>query len=163
MSQMEVKTMGEDEVKTVPLEETDVPTEELEIRVDIFTSTWNHVRYALVTSQEEVDCLLKTHREATVPYFDQNMPHRGAVTHLYRDWAVVHYDLGPINKDLEEGKVTRAEALARIMGILAHEAYHVCEKIFMEMGEESPSSEFTAYTIQTVMGDFVNSISRKIL
>lgn len=157
---MEIKTMGE-EPKII---DQDEPSDQVEVRVDIFTSTWGHVKYAIVTSQDEVNCLLKTHPEATMPDFYDNLPpNGGAVTHLYKNWAVVHYDLTYIDKEFDEGKITRGDAIAGIVGIIAHEAYHVCEKIYKEMGEQTPSSEFAAYTLQTVVSDFMGTIARKII
>lgn len=37
-----------------------------------------------------------------------------------------------------------------IIPLLAHEAMHICQYIFEEMGEKKPSKEFEAYTLQTV-------------
>lgn len=46
--------------------------------------------------------------------------------------------------------VTAREPRLPAYGLLVHEAMHVWRKIRKRMGEESPSSEFEAYSMQTI-------------
>ena len=44
----------------------------------------------------------------------------------------------------------KCKTLLEITGVLAHEAYHVFYSNIEAMGEESPSEEFSAYSIQFI-------------
>ncbi len=44
-----------------------------------------------------------------------------------------------------------------IAGILAHEAVHVYESVIQQMGEETPGSEFHAYSIQEIFDNLVKA------
>ena len=45
-------------------------------------------------------------------------------------------------------------------GLLAHEAVHIFQKICEEIGESSPSSEFEAYSIQTIFEELLYAYDR---
>ncbi len=44
------------------------------------------------------------------------------------------------------GKRSRAQYAA----LIAHEAVHIWQRIRLELGEDSPSSEFEAYSVQSI-------------
>ena len=106
----------------------------------LFTSEFQHVRYGIVTSQKDVDNLLAAHPNCTDSIFMQQAPPNGAVTVHDGNMSIIHMDIAD--------SLTRGKDVC--LGLLVHECWHVCEQIFRLMGEERPSSEFTAYTLQAV-------------
>jgi len=47
-----------------------------------------------------------------------------------------------------------------VIALLAHEAMHVYQEIRKSMGEEQPSCEFEAYTMQWLLGSLIDAFSR---
>jgi hypothetical protein len=106
----------------------------------LFKSEFGHLQYGIVTCQADVDNFLAEHPHRTDHIFKMQAPHNGAVTIHDGDISLIHMDIAD---GLTRGK-------DKTLGLLVHECYHVCERIFLLMGEERPSSEFFAYTIQAV-------------
>ena len=106
----------------------------------LFKSEFGHLEYGIVTSQRDVDNLLAMHPNRTDPTFLQQAPPNGAVTVHDGDMSIIHMDIAD--------SLTRGKDVC--LGLLVHECWHVCEQIFRLMGEDRPSSEFTAYTLQAV-------------
>lgn len=52
-------------------------------------------------------------------------------------------------------------ALSEIVGMLAHEAMHVCQEMFTNIGERNPSSELEAYAIQCTTQRLVAEFLRR--
>lgn len=106
----------------------------------LFKSEFGHIQYGVVTSQKDVDNFLEAYPNRTDHIFMQQAPRNGAVTVHDGDISMIHIDIAD---SLTYGKDV-------CLGLLVHECWHICEHIFRVMGEDRPSSEFTAYTLQAV-------------
>ena len=58
-------------------------------------------------------------------------------------------------------KACKNYTLAEIVGILAHEATHVCQQLYDSIGERHPSIEFEAYAIQCTTQRLVAEFLRR--
>jgi hypothetical protein len=81
-----------------------------------------------IKKKDRPDYLLTTHADATVHYFKQD---------------------NKITAVICMGDCTE-RSTSEIAGLLIHEAVHVWQEIKRNIGEYDPSSEFEAYSIQTI-------------
>lgn len=117
----------------------------------LFKSEFGHLQYGIVTSQDDVDNFLAAHPNRTDHVFLMQAPPQGAVTVHDGDITIIHMDVAD---SLTRGK-------DKCLGLLVHECWHVCERIFILMGEKNPSSEFTAYTLQAVFQGIVAELRQR--
>ncbi|MFW6575186.1 hypothetical protein ACOCJL_12555 [Acinetobacter baumannii] len=104
------------------------------------TSPFQHVQYTLARNQIHMDLLFEDMNKV-----DTFLSVEGAAAQVdfYSNGAYAVVQLG----DTSERK------LIEIYGLLLHEAVHVWQKIKKLMGEREPSSEFEAYSIQSIAQD----------
>lgn len=101
---------------------------------------FDHLRYTLVRTQEQFNSLSKvTHDTSVIDMSDCN-----ASAILYDLCAVVFV-----------GDIERLNEVRQI-GIIFHEAVHIWQHLKERMGEEAPSVEFEAYSIQKIGEDLLN-------
>lgn len=117
----------------------------------LFKSEFGHLQYGIVTSQSDVDNFLEVHPYRTDHIFLMQAPINGAVTVHDGDMTLIHMDVAC---SLNRGK-------DKCLGLLVHECWHVCERIFILMGEKQPSSEFAAYTLQAVFQSLTAELRRR--
>ncbi|MER8075392.1 hypothetical protein [Acinetobacter pittii] len=105
-----------------------------------YISPFQHVQYTLVRNQLHMDLLFEDMNKV-----DPFMSVEGAAAQVdfYSDGAYAVVQLG----DTSERKPIE------IYGLLLHEAVHVWQKVKKLMGEKEPSSEFEAYSIQSIAQD----------
>lgn len=102
----------------------------------------------LCGSEEEFLAVMK---HLKCKYFDRWMhePHR-ATTHTFeKDDTLTCI----VCLDFNE---TKKLPLDSIIGVLAHEATHIKQKLCESIGERTPSAEFEAYTIQCITQQLVS-------
>lgn len=56
---------------------------------------------------------------------------------------------------------TSEQSAIEIYGLLLHESVHIWQKIRERMGEKKPSSEFEAYSIQSIAQDLFYAFEKK--
>lgn len=110
-------------------------------------------RLTLVLSQAEMDSLMRTLNHPLRPYLNPGAP---ATTTFF---------------DSSNGDVVAvvglnfAEALAHtgieVAGILVHEAVHIWQEWCKSRGEDEPSIEFEAYSIQTISQRLMEEYRRR--
>ncbi|MDO7520706.1 hypothetical protein Q5M50_04515 [Acinetobacter baumannii] len=105
-----------------------------------YISPFQHVQYTLARSQLHMDLLFEDMNKV-----DKFLSVDGAAAQVdfYSNGSYAVVQLG----DTSERK------LIEIYGLLLHEAVHVWQKVKKLMGEKEPSSEFEAYSIQTIAQD----------
>lgn len=100
-----------------------------EITIEWCVSPFEHAKYTLFTSRKKM-------RKAGFEPIDRDVP---AATHFYDDEKIV------VLLD-DKADVTDSEKVA----LLVHESVHVWQEIRNRMGEKEPSSEFEAYSVQSI-------------
>ena len=100
-----------------------------EITIEWCVSPFEHAKYTLFTSRKKM-------RKAGFEPISSNAP---AATHFYDDEKIV------VLLD-DKADVTDSEKVA----LLVHESVHVWQEIRNRMGEKEPSSEFEAYSVQSI-------------
>ena len=100
-----------------------------EITIEWCVSPFEHAKYTLFTSRKKM-------RKAGFEPADIDAP---AATHFYDDEKIV------VLLD-KKANVTDSEKVA----LLVHESVHVWQEIRNRMGEKEPSSEFEAYSVQSI-------------
>lgn len=107
---------------------------------------WYWPRYAFVPSRQAWDremIRLNVNAPDSYPASD------GCMTELnFKDRLIC---LVTVN---EEQSVSRGRS---VVTILAHEAVHVYQKVLEHIGENKPSSEFEAYSIQTILDNLIEA------
>ena len=99
------------------------------IKIEWCVSPFEHAKYTLFTSK-------KAMRKAGFEPISKDVP---AATHFYDDEKIVVF----IDK---RAQVTDSEKIA----LLVHESVHVWQEIKRRMGEDNPSVEFEAYSVQSI-------------
>lgn len=99
------------------------------IEIEWYVSPFEHARYTLFTSEKKM-------RKAGFEPCPSDSP---AITHFYDDDRIVVL----IKKDAKQDKDVE-------IALIVHEATHVWQKIQERMGEQYPSDEFEAYSIQKI-------------
>ena len=99
-----------------------------------YTTPFEHMRYTLVRNQDQLDILFDNVK-APFEFLESNADARVS---FIDDYAVVQI------------KDERKWGLNQIHGLLLHEAVHIWQELREKMGEESPSAEFKAYTVQSI-------------
>ena len=98
---------------------------------------FQHIEYTLVRNQDQLDILF----DSVKAPFDFISANTDARVTFNDSHAIIQIgDCG--NWDL-----------IQIHGLLLHEAVHIWQEVKLRMGEESPSSEFEAYSVQAIAQD----------
>ncbi|OCY54130.1 hypothetical protein [Acinetobacter pittii] len=105
-----------------------------------YISPFQHVQYTLARNQIHMDLLFENMNQVD-PFL--SIEGAAAQVDFYSNGAYAVVQLG----DTSERKVIE------IYGLLLHEAVHVWQKVKKLMGENEPSSEFEAYSIQAIAQD----------
>ncbi|AWL18596.1 hypothetical protein DIW83_05910 [Acinetobacter nosocomialis] len=105
-----------------------------------YISPFQHVQYTLARNQLHMDLLFEDMNNV-----DKFLSIEGAAAQVdfYSDGAYAVVQLGD----------TSERNLIEVYGLLLHEAVHVWQKVKKLMGEKEPSSEFEAYSIQSIAQD----------
>ena len=102
-----------------------------------YSTPFNHMSYTLVRNQDHLDILFDDCKAPFV-FLDSNADARVS---FIDDYAIVQI------KDESQW------SLNQIHGLLLHEAVHIWQELKLKMDEEKPSTEFEAYSIQTIAQD----------
>lgn len=105
-----------------------------------YMSPFQHIQYTLARNQIHMDLLFDDMQEA-----DQFLAIEGAAAQVdyYQEGTYAVVQLGD----------TSGRDLIEVYGLLLHEAVHVWQRVKKLMGEREPSTEFEAYSIQTIAQD----------
>ena len=104
-----------------------------------YTSPFEHAKYTLVRNQDQFDLL-----------FD-DIGDTQEFLHLGTSAQVGYYDGGK-HCVVQLGACSE-RTLIMVHGLLLHEAVHIWQRIKKLMGEDEPSIEFEAYSIQRIAQD----------
>lgn len=104
---------------------------------DWYTSPFGHVDYTLVRNQTQLDILFDSNESD----FTFMVGNPNACVNLRDEFAIVQI-----------GDTSRWN-IQQVHAMLLHEAVHVWQHIRERMGEDTPSSEFEAYSIQRIAQD----------
>ncbi|MFI8146483.1 hypothetical protein [Acinetobacter sp. ABJ_C5_2] len=106
-----------------------------------YITPFQHVQYTLARNQLHMDLLFEDMNNV-----DKFLSVEGAAAQVdfYSDGTYAVVQLGD----------TSERNLIEVYGLLLHEAVHVWQKVKKLMGEKEPSSEFEAYSIQSIAQDF---------
>lgn len=99
-----------------------------------YTTSFEHMRYTLVRNQDQLDILFDK-AKAPFEFLESNADARVS---FIDDYAIVQI------------KDESTWDLNQIHGLLLHEAVHIWQELKIKMGEESPSAEFEAYSVQSI-------------
>lgn len=103
-----------------------------------YISPFQHIKYTLARNQIHMDLLFENMNDV-----DEFMSGgRDAQVDFYNDGSLAIVQI----KDSERSTI-------EIHGLLLHEAVHVWQRIRQLMGEQEPSKEFEAYSIQAIAQD----------
>ncbi len=112
------------------------------------------VHYTLCLSQEDFDFVCR--EDLKIPHQKLDFVVKGnrGTTHFFHSGvsssAIVCLDL------------TEKEHITEIYGLLVHEGVHVWQDIMNELGEDKPSSEFEAYSLQTIVQKLIEEYHRRV-
>jgi len=114
----------------------------------------NSVKYALATNQAEFDELLKYLKqqpEACLPNKEQALTHSFERPGKHKTpFVVVCLD------------ITRKQPDEKYIATLIHESVHVWQEFCEYIGEEKPSAEFEAYSIEQIAYNLLMDYRRRI-
>lgn len=103
------------------------------------TSPFQHLKYTLARNQLHMDLLFDDMDDS-----DRFMSMgAGAQVDFYQDSSYAIVQIGDCTE----------LTIIEIYGLLLHEAVHIWQRIKLRMGEEHPSKEFEAYSIQHIAQD----------
>lgn len=111
-------------------------------------SPFNHVKYTLVRNQDQLNQALKGRYELT--FMDMSGCAQVSTIHVEKDWSFSILQIGD----------TSNWAPNFIMETLLHESVHIWQDIRERMSESKPSTEFEAYSIQTIFRDVLDMYDR---
>ena len=112
------------------------------------------VKYALCTNQAEFDELLKKLKqqpEACLPNNEQ------ALTHSFEKPGRAKIPYVVVCLD-----ITRKQAVEKYYATLIHEGVHVWQEFCEFIGEEKPSAEFEAYSIERIAYNLIMEYQRRV-
>ena len=104
-----------------------------------YISPFQHVKYTLARNQLHMDILFDNMNDVDV--FMSNGC--DAQVNFYNDDSLAIVQIGDTSK----------RTSVEIHGLLLHEAVHIWQRIRQRMGESNPSTEFEAYSIQSIAQD----------
>ena len=107
--------------------------------IDWKYSPFNHIKYSLTLSKDVMSSM------------GIDVEDREAITYAHSDGFCLVY----INNNAECSDTDK-------VALICHEAVHVWQEIRDAMGEESPSVEFEAYSIQKVFFDLLTMYQEQI-
>lgn len=102
-----------------------------------YESPFGHIRYALATTRKQMK------KEG----FEPSPSDAPAST--------VFFDSGELIVFVDK-KQARHREQAEVIALIVHEAVHVWQEIKQRMGEQNPSIEFEAYSIQQIVVNLVS-------
>ena len=104
-----------------------------------YISPFQHVKYTLARNQLHMDILFDNMNDVDV--FMSNGC--DAQVNFYNDDSLAIVQIGDTSK----------RTSVEIHGLLLHEAVHIWQRVRLRMGESNPSTEFEAYSIQSIAQD----------
>ncbi|MCO8044983.1 hypothetical protein NI467_06380 [Acinetobacter bohemicus] len=104
-----------------------------------YISPFQHVKYTLARNQLHMDLLFDDMNDSD-EFLSMGC---AAQVDFYQDDAYAIVQIGD----------TSERTSVEIHGLLLHEAVHVWQRIKQRMGESNPSTEFEAYSIQSIAQD----------
>ncbi|MFN3074718.1 hypothetical protein ACK1JC_14060 [Acinetobacter sp. TY2] len=104
-----------------------------------YISPFQHVKYTLARNQLHMDILFDNMNDVDV--FMSNGC--DAQVNFYNDDSLAIVQIGDTSK----------RTSVEIHGLLLHEAVHIWQRVRQRMGENNPSTEFEAYSIQSIAQD----------
>ena len=104
-----------------------------------YISPFQHVKYTLARNQLHMDILFDNMNDVDV--FMSNGC--DAQVNFYNDDSLAIVQIGDTSK----------RTSVEIHGLLLHEAVHIWQRVRQRMGENNPSTEFEAYSIQAIAQD----------
>ena len=107
--------------------------------IDWKHSPFNHIKYSLTLSKEKMTSM------------GIDVGQREAITYAHSDGFCMVY----IDKDAECSDTDK-------VALICHEAVHVWQEIKEKMGEENPSIEFEAYSIQKIFFDLLTMYQEQV-
>ncbi|EZQ10741.1 hypothetical protein [Acinetobacter sp. Ver3] len=102
---------------------------------------FQHMRYTLVTNQEQLDKLLL------------KMASKPKLFEFLEGGASARVNFLPDDSAIVQISNQTDWTINQIHSLLTHEAMHIWQEIKKRMGEENPSVEFEAYSIQLITQD----------
>lgn len=117
-------------------------------KIKTFISPFGHIKYAIVTSQKQLECLIQQEGwNRAYPTFYQERV--GCVDYMENStgmsYVVIHMAITRKSGDFFYASV-------------AHEATHLWQFIRKEMYEHEPSIEFEAYSIQLIVEHILSRV-----
>lgn len=104
-----------------------------------YISPFQHIKYTLARNQIHMDLLFDDINDVD-KFLSMNC---AAQVDFYQDSAYAIVQIGDTSK----------RTSVEIHGLLLHESVHVWQRIRQRMGEHNPSTEFEAYSIQSIAQD----------
>ncbi len=114
----------------------------------VFTSPFGHVTYCLVKSKEEHARFCTRHKVAKNEFM--SLGKHGQCSMFERGGVTL------VTVQVDKASCLEQFTKVQIMGILVHEAVHIWQEIRTAMGEDNPSSEFEAYSIERISEDLIS-------
>lgn len=114
---------------------------------------WN---YCVVLTQKEFDRVLKKNKINEIPDDDVRLSDAAATVSFYtspKGAKIAIVKIGPKVKKYSK---------AQIDTILVHEAVHIWQAVRESLYEDSPSSEFEAYSVQKISHELILAYKRAI-
>ena len=114
----------------------------------LFTSPFNHVQYALIKSSKELDKFCVKHNVAPSKFM--SLGKQAQCTIFERDGTRL------VLVQLDKKEITKLYTPTQIVGLIVHESVHVWQEVRSAMGEDNPSSEFEAYSVERIVEDLLS-------
>ncbi len=111
--------------------------------------------YALCTNEEDFHKELKRMKVPRAEWLPFLLPHADACAHFFEET-----DGAGLSAIVCIGN-TKGKHLSQITGLLVHEAVHIWQEIRRNLSEEHPSSEFEAYSIQSISQYLIDAYYEK--
>lgn len=103
------------------------------------STPFQHMQYTLVRNQDQFDLLFDDVKN-TEKFMDT---HGDCCVGFYNNYQFAIVQLGECDN----------RSIHQIHGLLLHEAVHIWQRLRTVMGEDEPSKEFEAYSVQRIAQD----------